>query len=121
MHRLRLKYHGDPGEVAARKGNGGTGHVSATTGYRYFYRPLHPNAGKNGQVAEHTMVMAELIGRPLRQGELVHHKNGRKDDVRPGNLELWVEAHPTGQRVKDLLVFARWVLANYSKIGKKLK
>lgn len=36
--------------------------------------------------------------------------NGRKDDNRLGNLELWVKTQPAGQRVEDLV---RWVVEHY--------
>jgi HNH endonuclease len=43
---------------------------------------------RRGQRLEHRVVMEELLGWPLRQDELVHHKNEDKTDNRPENLEL---------------------------------
>jgi hypothetical protein len=34
------------------------------------------------------MFMAEMLGRPLRSDEDVHHKNGNWQDDRPENLEV---------------------------------
>jgi hypothetical protein len=45
----------------------------------------HPNVGKNGYLQEHTYVMTQILGRPLREGETVHHKNGIKHDNRPAS------------------------------------
>ena len=116
MHRIRVKFHGTPGEAAPRKGAGGTGSVNKRTGYRYFYRPKHPNASKNGLVAEHVMVMGEMLGRPLRKGESVHHHNGMRSDNRPENLELRTGIHPAGQSVEEMTDFCKRYLAEYGHL-----
>jgi hypothetical protein len=84
-------------------------------GYVIWYFPEHPNAHpSSGNVAEHVMVMVEKLGRPLRKGENVHHKNGARDDNRPSNLELWATAQPAGQRVADLVEWAEEIIQRYS-------
>lgn len=83
-------------------------------GYATVFAPNHGNARKNGRVAEHRYVMSKILGRPLLDGENVHHRNGVKSDNRPENLELWVTSQPSGQRPKDLVDWARQILERYS-------
>lgn len=114
-HYARWQKHGDPTIVKTQQRKSGwrtSGH-----GYIVRYWPEHPNAGGSGVVAQHVAVMAEHIGRPLRKGETVHHKNGVPDDNRIENLELWTRAHPPGQRVGDLLAWARTLLDDYADIA----
>lgn len=75
----------------------------------------HPNANKRGHLLEHVKVMSETLGRPLFQGENVHHRNGVRDDNRPENLELWVRSQPSGQRPADLVAWAWEIIERYDK------
>jgi hypothetical protein len=78
------------------------------SGYRYI------SMGKRGSVrAEHRVVMEQVLGRPLLSVETVHHLNGDRADNRPENLELWSSRHAKGQKVEDLVAFAKEILALY--------
>jgi hypothetical protein len=112
-HRTRLTQTGDVQAEVPVKEVAGTGYISH--GYRVVPIPPHLRSLTRGARAEleHRYVMAQLLGRPLRPDESVHHRNGDRLDNRPDNLELWSRFQPRGQRVSDKVAYALALLERY--------
>jgi len=55
-------------------------------GYILIRQPEHHRANSRGYVWEHILVWETANGRPLPDGWIIHHINGRKNDNRPSNL-----------------------------------
>jgi hypothetical protein len=98
-----LRRNGDPN--VRRIEEFGKGHIN-----RKGYRILSID-GKS--IREHRLVMEYHLGRPLLQTENIHHINGNRLDNRIENLELWITMQPTGQRVSDLVAYAKEILKQY--------
>lgn len=101
------------GHLTPLRARRGTGWLDPKTGYRYVSNRTHANREASGRIAEHRLVMSNHLGRALASHEHVHHINGVRDDNRLENLEIWVTHHPPGQRIPDLVAFAKEVLQTY--------
>lgn len=80
----KLNNVGTPCGEGSRTWKGGR---QVARGYIKLYSPDHPHNIKK-YVMEHRLVMEKHLGRYLESSEIVHHKNGIKNDNRIENLQL---------------------------------
>ena len=46
------------------------------------------NIGNGKQARQHRLIAEQMLGRPLNNGEVIHHKNGNRSDNRVENIEV---------------------------------
>jgi hypothetical protein len=73
-----------------------TGYAIERVGFDWPYIKEMPGFGDGTWIRQHRKVMAEHLGRALRDDEQVHHKNGVRSDNRIENLQLRTGAHGPG-------------------------
>lgn len=77
------------------------GRIVNKDGYVQVYAPDHPTTHRTKKyVLEHRLVMEKHLGRYLTRDEVVHHRNGQKDDNRLENLELF---STNGEHLRETL------------------
>ena len=106
----RWRWYGDPLLGPGRGSPGRRRAIRSLAGWYITdngYRRTRREDGRRED--EHRIVMRDVLGRDLLPGESVHHRNGDEFD----NRELWVRRQPTGQRVEDMVAWAREILDRY--------
>ncbi len=90
------KTHSKTGTRNPMSGKYGRLHHSYKGGY------IHKSSGykivmvEGNSVYEHRLIAEKKLGRSLMPKEIVHHINHKRDDNRPGNLEVMTQGEHVG-------------------------
>ena len=85
--------------------------------YKQVYKPNHHRADITGLVSEHILIAETELGRPLKKGEIVHHKDFNKLNNDPGNL-LFPITRPEHQKLpayQDRFIIAKGLYEEFLK------
>jgi hypothetical protein len=89
MHTQRVRRYGDPNYVTPeqqRRENNRAAQLRRVEQVRPdTYRKLH---GRH----EHRVVAEQMLGRPLKRNEIVHHIDGNKHNNDPSNLQVMTQS-----------------------------
>jgi hypothetical protein len=89
-------------------------------GYLKRYAPDHPWPRKGGYVREHVRIMELHIGRRIRVGEVVHHKDHDLANNTLVNLELLTQGeHSRLHRATDMHHRTRDLIGRFASDGKR--
>lgn len=80
LHRMNGHHFWNGGRIITHQG-----YIKIKTRQDSFYYPMADN---HGYISEHRLIMAQSLGRCLQPWEIIHHKNGDKQDNKLSNLEL---------------------------------
>lgn len=89
-------------KISLSKTKKGIGHKkNRSDGYIAIYFPDHPKSNKDGYIMEHDLVMECFIGRHLKEEEIVHHINHKRNDNRIENLKLMTKSEHMSMHAKE--------------------
>ena len=83
--------------------------ISFCNGYKFFYMPWHPNSNNKDRIAEYNLIASQVLRRPKKLSEVVHHVNGDGLDNRHRNLLICTRS------------YHRWLHARMGQIYMKEK
>ena len=60
--------------------------------YVLVYNPNHPRSNNKGYVYKHYLVAEQILNRPLKKGETVHHKDQNKRNNSIDNIMIFASS-----------------------------
>ena len=88
--------------ISEAKFKGGIGFKKIRSdGYVAIHFPEHPRANKDGMIMEHILVMECVLGRRLKEDEIVHHINHNRADNRVKNLQVMTKHEHMSMHMRE--------------------
>ena len=90
-------------------------------GYQYIILHDHPFSDKRGRISYHRYLMEQKIGRYLLPSEVVHHKDGNKENNRKSNLIITERSKHTKHHKSTGRTFKEFNCRNCGRLFKREK
>lgn len=102
-HHMRLRRYGDPHYVTSNEQFRQNCREAALK-----YKQAKPTTyKKRNNRHEHRVVAEEMLGRPLKRNEIVHHVDGDRHNNAPENLKVMTQSEHIKEHREELR-FAQW-------------
>ena len=98
-HAQRVRRYGDPNYLTpeeTRRANNRAAQMASRPSVRGSYVKL------NGR-HEHRVVAEQILGRPLKRGEIVHHIDGNRRNNDPSNLQIMTQSEHAALHFDEMM------------------
>jgi hypothetical protein len=105
MHAQRMRRYGDPNYITPEQQRRSNNRAAQLARFDSIKPTTYRK--RNGR-HEHRVIAEQMIGRPLRPGEIVHHIDGNKHNNDPSNLQIMTQGEHVFEHIQSDALALQW-------------